>query len=83
MIKNISVNSTHYFITKLSNKQELQLIQFNHSSDIEFKDFFNLHKRCTTKPYSFIVIDAILVSDNPLRFLKKSFRKNIKTNHDN
>ena len=68
MTKNIRVNSTHYFITKLSNKQELQLIAFNHSSDIEFKDFLNLHKRCTTKPYSFIVIDAILVSDNPLRF---------------
>ena len=29
------------------------------------------------------VIDATLASDNPSRFKKKSFRKNIKTNHEN
>ena len=37
--KNIRVNSTHYFIMKVSNKRELQQIVFNHSSDIYFKDF--------------------------------------------
>ena len=34
--------------------------------------------KCTAKPYSFLVIDASLASDNP-----SSFRKDIKTNHDN
>ena len=30
----------------------------------------NLHKKCTAKPYSFLVIDATLASDKPLRFKK-------------
>ena len=41
--KNIRLNSTHYFIMKIPNKQELQQIAFNHSSDIEFQDFMNLY----------------------------------------
>ena len=35
--KNIGLNSTHYFIMKIPNKQELQQIASNHSSDIDFK----------------------------------------------
>ena len=35
--KNIRLNSTHYFIMKISKKRELQQITFNHSSDIDFK----------------------------------------------
>ena len=66
----IRLNSTHYFIIKIPNKQELQQIAFNHSSDIEFKDFVNLYKKCTAKPYSFLVIEATLASDNPSRFRK-------------
>ena len=53
---------------KIPNKRELQQIAFNHSSDIDFKDFINLYKKCTAKPYSFLVIDATLASDNLLRF---------------
>ena len=41
---NIRLTSTHYFIIKILNKQELQQIAFNHSSDIDFKDFMNLYK---------------------------------------
>ena len=55
---------------KIPNKRELQQIAFNHSSDIGFQDFMNLHKKCTGKPYSFLVIDATLASDNPLGFRK-------------
>ena len=51
--KNIRLNSTHYFIMKIPNKRELQPIVFNHSSDIGFKDFMNLYKKCTAKPYFF------------------------------
>ena len=61
----------HYFIMKIPNKRELQQTAFNHSSDIDFKDFMNLYKKCTPKPCSFLVIDAILASDKPLRFRKK------------
>ena len=51
--KNIRLNSTHYFIMKIPNKRKLQQIAFNHSSDIDFKDFFNLYKKSTAKPYFF------------------------------
>ena len=37
--KNIRLNSSHSFILKIPNKRELQQIAFNHSSDIDFKDF--------------------------------------------
>ena len=68
--KNIRLNSTHNFVTKIPNKRELQQIAFNHSSDIDFQDFMNLYKKCTTKPYSFLVIDTTLSSDNFSRFRK-------------
>ena len=45
---------------KIPNKRDLEQVVLNHSSDIEFKDFMNLHKKCTAKPYSFLVIDATL-----------------------
>ena len=53
VLKNIRLNSTHCFIMKILNKQELQQIAFNHASDLDFKDFMNLYKKCTAKPYSF------------------------------
>ena len=68
--KNIRQNSTQYFVMKIPNKIELQQIAFNYSSDIDFQDFMNLYKKCSEKPYSFLVIDATLASDNPLRFRK-------------
>ena len=68
--KNIRLNSTHYFFMKISSKRELQQISFNHSSDIDFQDFMNLYKKRTEKPYSFLVIDTTLASDNLSRFRK-------------
>ena len=67
---NIRLNSTQYFNKKIPNKQELKKISSNNSSDIDFKDFMNLYKKCTAKPYCFLVIDATLASDNRLRFRK-------------
>ena len=37
--KNITINSTHYFVTKIPNKRELQQTAFSHSSDIDFHNF--------------------------------------------
>ena len=68
--KNIILNSTHYFITKIPNKKEFQQIASNHSLDIDFQDFMNLYKECTAKSYSFLAIDSTLASDNFLRFRK-------------
>ena len=42
--KNIRVNSKHYFVIKISNKQGLQQITFNNSSDIDFRALMNLEK---------------------------------------
>ena len=39
---------------KIPNKRELQQIAFNHSSDIDCKDFMDFYKKCTAKPYSFL-----------------------------
>ena len=51
---------------KVLNKQELQQIAFNHSSDIiDFKDLINICNICITKPHSFLVTDAPV---NPLGF---------------
>ena len=57
---------------KIANKRELQQIALNHSSDIDFKDFTKIYKKCIAEPYSFLVNDTTLPSDNPL-----SFRKNL------
>ena len=70
MPKNIRLNSTNYFVSKISNKQDLQQNGFNHSLGIDFKDFMNLYKKCTEKPYYFSFIDATLASDNSSRFRK-------------
>ena len=51
--RNIRLNSSHYFIMKIPNKRKLQEVAFTHSSDIDFKDFLNLLKKCTGKPYCF------------------------------
>ena len=68
--KDVRLNSTHFFIMKIPNKRELQQIALNHSSDIDFKGFMNIYKKCTKEPYSFLVNDTTLPSDDPLRFRK-------------
>ena len=79
--KDVRLNTTHFFITKFSNKRELQHLAQNHSSDISTKDFINIYRKRTAEPYSFLVNDATLASHNPLRFRKIIFKYN--KNHDN
>ena len=54
---------------------ELYQIAFNHLSDINFRDFTNLYKKCTANPYSFLVINTTLASDNLLHFRKNLIEK--------
>ena len=79
--KDVRLNTSHFFIAKIPNKRELQQIAINHSSDISAKDFTNIYRKCTAEPYSFLVNDTTLASDNPLRFRKNIFKYN--KNHDN
>ena len=71
--KDVRLNTTHFFIMNIRNKRELQQIAINHSSDINTKDFINIYKKCTDKPYSFLVNDTTVSSDDPLRFRKNLY----------
>ena len=71
--KDVRLNTTHFFIMKIPNKRELQQIAINHSSDTNTKDFINIYKKCTDKPYSFLVNDTMLASEDPLRFRKNLY----------
>ena len=55
---------------KIPDKRERMQIAINHSSDINTKDFIEISRKCTDKPYSFLVIDTTLPSNNLLRFTK-------------
>ena len=77
--KDVRLNSNHFFIMKVPNKRELQQTALNDSSDIDFKDFIKIYKKCTVKPYSFLVNDATLASDNLLRFRKSILKEIFKT----
>ena len=74
--KNVRLNSTHFLIMRIPNKEELQQIALNYSSDINSKDFIKVYKKYTAEPYSFLVIDTTLPSDNILR-LRKNLEKNV------
>ena len=77
MPKEVRVNSTHFFIMKIPNERELQQIALNYSSDIDFNGFIRIYKKCTAEPYSFLVNDTSLPSENPLRFRKNLFKISI------
>ena len=73
----------HYFIKKVPNKPELQQSAFNHSSDVDFKYFVNLYRKCTANAYYFLVIDATVASNNPSCFRKNILKKTMKSYHNN
>ena len=59
---------------KIPNNRELQEIALNHLSDIDFKDFMRIYKKCIAEPYSLLVNDTKLSSDNSLTFRKNCFK---------
>ena len=71
--KDVRLNTSYFFIPKIPNKIELLQIAINHSSDISTKDFTYIYEECTAEPFSFLVIDNTLASNNPLRFRKNLF----------
>ena len=71
MPKNIRLSAAHEFIMKMLKKtQKIQQITSNYLSDIEFKDFMKVYKDYIKEPFSFLVKNATLLSDDPLRFKK-------------
>ena len=71
--KDVRLNTTHFFILKIPTERELQQIAKNHSSDIDFKDFVRIYKKCMDKPFSFLVSDTTFASNDPLRFRKNLY----------
>ena len=71
MPKDTRLDSTHYFIMKIPNKREPQQIAINYLSDIDFKDFVKIYKKCK---YSFLVDNTIL-HHKVLYILDKIFQK--------
>ena len=58
----------------IRNKEELKQTVYNHSSDIDFKDYGSLQKMYC-KTILLLVIDDTLASDNPLHFRKNLIGK--------
>ena len=71
--KDVRLNSTHYLITKINNREELQNITITHYVDINHKYFMKIYREYTKEPYSFLTIDTTLLASDPLRFTKKIF----------
>ena len=51
--KDVRLNSTHYLIMKINNRKELQNVTIDHSADIDYKDFMEIHRECTKGPLNF------------------------------
>ena len=51
--KDVRLNTSHFSIAKISDKRELP------------NDFTNIYRKCTTEPYSLLVNDTKLASNNP------------------
>ena len=70
MINNKKLNSivTELFIR--DRKLNISLAFITQSYFKVSKDFIKIYKKCTAKPYSFLVVDTTLPSDNHVRFRK-------------
>ena len=71
--KDVRFNLTHYLITKINNKRELQNIEINHSADIDYNDFMKIYRERLRESYNVLIIDTTLPASNFLRFRKNLF----------
>ena len=56
--KDVRLNSTHYILIKIGNKNELKSIAEENSGHLDFKDFLKIYNYCTNEPYSFMMVDT-------------------------
>ena len=54
--KDVTMNTTHFFIAKIPNNRELRDIAINHSSYVSTEDFTNIYRECTAEPYLLFVM---------------------------
>ena len=79
--KDVRLNNTHFFIAKNLKQKTTSTNCDKPFIRIRTEDFINIHRKCTGKPYSFLVVDTTLASNNPLRFRKIVLKYG--KNHDN
>ena len=60
----------HYLIMKIHNKRQLRNIASNYSADIDYKEFMNIYRKCTSELYSSLTIDSTLLANNSITFTK-------------
>ena len=68
--KSVTLNTTHFIIMKIPNRQKLLEIAINHLSDTDFGEFKRLVRKCTAESHSIFITDITLPSENALRFQK-------------
>ena len=54
--KDARLNSTHYILMKIGNKNEPKSIAEENSGHLDFKHFLKIYNHCTDKPYSFMMV---------------------------
>ena len=47
--KDVRLNTIHYLIMKINNREELRNIATKYSADIDYKDFVKIYRECTKK----------------------------------
>ena len=57
--KDVRLNSTHYLIIKINSRKELQNIADNYATDIDYKDFMKIYRKCMKEPYNFLTIKIL------------------------
>ena len=60
----------HYLIMKIHNKRQLRNTASNYSADIDYKEFMNIYRKCTSELYSSLTIDSTLLANNSVTFTK-------------
>ena len=58
VLKDARLNSTHYILMKINNKNELKKIAEEKSGHLYCNNFLKIYNYCTREPYSFMLIDT-------------------------
>ena len=63
----------YYFNVVISNERKLEQVAYNHSEDVDFKDFKKIWRYSTKELYSFLVVETILLLMNMSILLAQIF----------
>ena len=71
--KDVRLNTTHFFIMKIPNKESFNKLHQILHKILALKISLRCTEECTAKLYSFLVNDTTLASDNSVRLTKNLF----------